>query len=119
MPRAAGRVLPCLTREKETVKAILLLGEDPDTCFTLQDVLRLERYHVVIASGWAAATRWMEKIHFALLVVDDPDLGDGGEPQLPLDFVVAMPPILALSGHLHAAALRGGALLIKPFGLSE
>src|SRR5207237_540885 len=57
----ADRVLPWLSGEK-TVKAILLLGDDPDTCSTLQDLLRAERYHVVVASGWAVAARCMEKI---------------------------------------------------------
>jgi len=101
------------------MKAILLLGEDSDTCSTLQDVLRSEHYHVVVAPCWVVAARWLRKVHFALLVLDDPDLGERGEPQVPPDAAGAMPPILALSGHLHAAALRGGALLTKPFGLSE
>jgi len=113
----ADRVLPWLSGEK-TVKAILLLGDDPDTCSTLQDLLRAERYHVVVASGWAVAARCMEKIRFALLVLDDPGLGVRGEPELPLG-AAAMPPILALSGHRHAAASRGGVLLTKPFDLLE
>ena len=52
------------------------------------------------------------------LVLDDPGLGVRGEPELPLG-AAAMPPILALSGHRHAAASRGGVLLTKPFDLLE
>jgi DNA-binding response OmpR family regulator len=105
------------------VHSLLIIDDDADTCFSLAELLTLEGYSCVCATGGREGLRLLESKPPDLAIVDSelPDM-DGAEflktkAEIPS---VAAIPVIVVTAHRNVTLLDGAvARLHKPFGIDE